>query len=241
MGYSLNNKRRPDPFRIICAAVCILCFVYLASRIVYAQEPDMQAAEEPAAWNDGVDYLSLIDTVLQECGDDGMDVARILETRRNQKIRDLKLPVDETSICLFRQSAEQARKAFRGYRLLRCRNYTQEDLMILSSLIWVEAGDNTLPYDWKFCVGEVALNRVLDDDFPNTLKEVVCQKNQYDYYWAYKYQSPSPICVDIAQKLLEGERMMEPSVVFQSGVIQGSGIYKALYSPTYGYTYLCYK
>ena len=49
-------------------------------------------------------------------------------------------------------------------------------------------------------------------------------------------------CVEAAARLLSGERVLnEPSVVFQSGGVQGSGVYLELYSSYYGYTYLCYS
>lgn len=47
---------------------------------------------------------------------------------------------------------------------------------------------------------------------------------------------------EAAARLLSGERVLnEPSVVFQSGGVQGSGVYLELYSSYYGYTYLCYS
>ena len=70
------------------------------------------------------------------------------------------------------------------------------------------------------------------------------QKGQYanantDYF---KNLAPFEPCVEAAARLLSGERVLnEPSVVFQSGGVQGSGVYLELYSSYYGYTYLCYS
>lgn len=81
-------------------------------------------------------------------------------------------------------------------------------------------------------------------EFPDTIKEVIHAEGQYanantDYF---KNLTPFEPCVEAAARLLSGERVLnEPSVVFQSGGVQGSGVYLELYSSYYGYTYLCYS
>lgn len=235
-----NEKTFARVITIILMIVIVLCAVMPA---VCAKEPDvpLEIPVERPKWTEGIDYLSLMEIVLEECGDDGIPVARLLEEKRNQKIVDTKSDFDKTSFCFPTTDAKSALKRINSYKLLRNHVFNQHDLSTLAALIWVEAGDDTLSEDWKFCVGEVALNRVLSDDFPNTLQDVVSQPGQYDRSWTYAYQKPSAVCFEIAQELLEGERRMEPDVVFQSGIVQGSGIYKTFYSPIYGTTYLCYS
>lgn len=96
-------------------------------------------------------------------------------------------------------------------------------------------------------VAEKARNKKIDADspeFPDTIKEVIHAEGQYanantDYF---KNLTPFEPCVEAAARLLSGERVLnEPSVVFQSGGVQGSGVYLELYSSYYGYTYLCYS
>ena len=121
-------------------------------------------------------------------------------------------------------------------------DYTE--LMLLSKIIWAEAGSVWLSMEWKMCVGEVVLNRMASPEFPNTMQEVLDQPGQYygknnPYFLSIL---PTPECVQAAKRLLEGERIMgDPSVVFQSNYILGSGIHTALFDPLLGYSYFCFS
>ncbi len=55
--------------------------------------------------------------------------------------------------------------------------YDSTDLYWLSHIINAESGNQ--PLSGKIAVGNVVLNRVADSRFPNTVKGVVCQKNQF--------------------------------------------------------------
>lgn len=120
--------------------------------------------------------------------------------------------------------------------------YSESDLMLLAKVIYAEAGSDFLSDEWKMCVGEVVLNRVASPEFPNTITDVVYQPGQYHGARSGYIASltPSERCIEIARRLLDGERIMEPSVVFQANFKQGSGVYKALYDSHLGWTYLCY-
>ena len=50
---------------------------------------------------------------------------------------------------------------------------------------------------------------------------------------------PTEECVNAARRLLEGERLMEPWVVFQANFVQGGGVYSAYFDSELGYTYFC--
>ena len=121
--------------------------------------------------------------------------------------------------------------------------YSESDLMLLAKVIYAEAGSDFLSDEWKMCVGEVVLNRVASPEFPNTIYDVVYQQGQYQGARSGYIASltPSERCIDIAKRLLDGERIMEPSVVFQANFKQGSGGYKALYDSNLGWTYFCYS
>lgn len=56
-------------------------------------------------------------------------------------------------------------------------SYTKAELRLLSALIFCEAGSE--PYAGKVAVGVVTVNRKKSKQFPNTLKGVIYQKNQY--------------------------------------------------------------
>lgn len=121
--------------------------------------------------------------------------------------------------------------------------YSDSDLMLLAKVIYAEAGSDFLSDEWKMCVGEVVLNRVASPEFPNTIYDVVYQPGQYHGARSGYIASliPSERCIDIARRLLDGERLMEPAVVFQANFKQGSGICKALYDSHLGWTYFCYS
>jgi len=123
------------------------------------------------------------------------------------------------------------------------KSYTFEDLMLISKIIYAEAGSEWLSDEWKMCVGEVVLNRVASPEFPNTIKEVLEQPGQY-YGANSRYFNnllPSERSVVCAMRLLNGERLLEPSVVFQANFTQGGGTHTAVFDKYLGWTYFCYS
>lgn len=56
-------------------------------------------------------------------------------------------------------------------------NYTEEDVALLARLIHGEARGE--PYKGQVAVGAVVLNRMEAKGFPNTMEEVIFQKNQF--------------------------------------------------------------
>jgi hypothetical protein len=142
------------------------------------------------------------------------------------------------------EAAEMERNSKIAERGLNYPEICFEELYELSKVITNEAGSDWLSEEWKMMVGEVVLNRVASLEFPDTVLEVIHQRGQYqgantDYF---QRLTPYQDCVDIAARLLNGERIInDPSVVFQSSHILGSGIYREMYDETLGYTYFCYS
>ena len=101
--------------------------------------------------------------------------------------------------------------------------FSFDDLYLLAKLICAEAGSDWLSDDFRLCVGEVVLNRVESPEFPDSISDVVYQKGQYASAGTAAFASlvPSQACVDAALRLMQGERKMAPSVVFQSDHEQG--------------------
>ena len=56
-------------------------------------------------------------------------------------------------------------------------NYTEEELDLLARLIYSEGGIES--YDTQLKIGSVVMNRVDDPYFPDTIREVIYQKNQF--------------------------------------------------------------
>lgn len=117
------------------------------------------------------------------------------------------------------------------------------DLYLLAKIMRAEAGD--VSEEIAIRVGEVALNRVASPEFPDTLEEVLKQPGQYYYPSMAAYFESLTLegyehCVLLAVRLLEGERNMAPSVVFQDNQVHGSGYHTKLWSG-YGWMYCSYS
>ena len=119
-----------------------------------------------------------------------------------------------------------------------------DDLVLLAKIIHTEAGSSWLPEDWKMAVGEVVLNRVDSPEFPDTIRDCIYQPGQYSGVGGSWFEKliPYESCVDAAIRLLRGERVLrEPSVVFQSGEVQGGGVFMEMTDSCFGSTYFCYS
>ena len=117
-----------------------------------------------------------------------------------------------------------------------------DELLLLAKLIEHEAGGSGIGLDWRMCVGEVVLNRVASPEFPDSIEEVVFQPGQYAGVDCDAFRDlldPDAASVEAALRLLQGDRLMEPQVVFQANFRQGGGEYLNFYNSAYGYTYFC--
>lgn len=114
------------------------------------------------------------------------------------------------------------------------RPYTDEDLYILSHVIYGEAGGYSR--ELQIGVGSVVLNRVKSEKYPNTIKDVVFQKGQYACTWDGNYdREPDKQAVDVATYLLENGSQFPEYILYQAEFVQADAIYKKI-----GNTYFCY-
>ncbi len=105
--------------------------------------------------------------------------------------------------------------------------YTNEELDLLARVIWCEAGSDWLTDEHQKAVASVVVNRVNDDRFPNTIKEVVYQPGQYGcVYNGMIYQTPNQRAYDNARYILENGVTIPTNVVWQAKSAQGNGLYK---------------
>lgn len=116
--------------------------------------------------------------------------------------------------------------------------YTEEELDMLSRVIFAEAGSDCISDEHQQLVGAVVLNRIADLRFPDTMKEVIWAKGQYaciqnGTYWL----KPSERAIENARKVLSGEVITPTNLVFQAEFIQGE-VYKTFETP-YSTTYFC--
>lgn len=117
-----------------------------------------------------------------------------------------------------------------------------DELFLLAKLIHFVSGNEQLSDEWRMCTGEVVLNRVASPEFPDSIEEVIFQEGQYDGVGSdyFKYSlTPSEECIDAALRLLQGERLMEPHVVFQASSPQGGELYRSFYDHDVGNVFFC--
>ena len=120
-------------------------------------------------------------------------------------------------------------------------HYSEDDLYVLSHIISAEAGNCS--EEMMIAVGSVVLNRVASDRFPDTIEEVVFQRDPLQYsptengsYW----NDPTDAAVEVAQMLLEEGSQLPAEVVWQAEFPQGTDTYDKIPIPWGGYMWFCY-
>lgn len=162
-----------------------------------------------------------------ETAEDCMDAA--LQAAACGDVKGGRAAIDNYNLLLDEAGSDEVRLDF-------------DELFLLSKLIHFISGNEQLSDEWRMCTGEVVLNRVASPEFPDSIEEVIFQEGQYagvgsDYF---KYSlTPSPECIDAALRLLQGERLMEPYVVFQASSPQGGELYRSFYDPDVGNAFFC--
>lgn len=113
--------------------------------------------------------------------------------------------------------------------------YTDADLEMMALVIYQEAGGDACSDETRLMVGNVVLNRVADDRFPDTIEEVLLQERQYGrLHWTglvwpeRASQSVEAHAVqrayDCAERVLNGERLLPEDVIWQAEFKQGTEI-----------------
>ncbi len=111
-----------------------------------------------------------------------------------------------------------------------------EDMMeMLACLIYQEAGGDECSDECRIDVADVALNRVADSRFPDTLYEVLTAPKQYGRWhttgivWPERASNPNEAAAverayDIARRVLSGEHgdLFGKGYVWQAEFVQGT-------------------
>lgn len=140
---------------------------------------------------------------------------------------------NKNSLSTKKEQVKESKPAKKSKKVKKLK-YTEEELYIMSHVIMGEAESGS--WEEKIGVGSVILNRVKDDRFPNTIKDVVFQEGQYACTWDGNYdKEPNKESVDAAKYVLEHGSQLPSYVIFQSQFIQGDNIYKQVDN-----TYFCY-
>ena len=112
-----------------------------------------------------------------------------------------------------------------------------ETLLLLARFLYACAGDTWRTEELRLCAGEVLLNRVDSPEFPDTLEEVLCDEGIGLEELASL--TPSRDCVNAALRLLQGERLLDRAVVYQSDRALGGGVYATFCDRRLRFTYFC--
>lgn len=94
-----------------------------------------------------------------------------------------------------------------------------DELYLLSRYIEYRYGSYRCSDDLRFCAGELVLNRVASPEYPDTLEAVIFQPGELGEIDTAAFAvclNPTRPCVNVALRLLMGERQMENSVVIES-------------------------
>lgn len=131
----------------------------------------------------------------------------------------------------------------KGYYTIACSDY---ELDILAATVYHEAGSNECTDRHQQLVAQVVINRVLSNEFPNTIYDVVTQGNpvQYENNGAIlglaKSKNIPQRCYDNAILALRGEVNCPYDVVWQANFVQGRGVYEKI-KTSYSTSYFCYR
>lgn len=116
------------------------------------------------------------------------------------------------------------------------RAYTDEDIWYLSHVIQAESGYCST--EMMEGVGSVVLNRVSDNRFPDTIREVIEQPGQYSTLSWLESQIPTDECMNVTIDLLENGSKYPAEVVWQANFPQGTAVYKTIRT-SYSTMYFC--
>lgn len=104
--------------------------------------------------------------------------------------------------------------------------YNETDLHWLARIIHAEAGNQSM--EGRICVGNVVLNRVKSDRFPDTIKDVILSPGQFCPVTSGNvYCTPSPESIAAAKLCLEGVNLAGESTYFVNPVTGVTGWFRS--------------
>ena len=89
---------------------------------------------------------------------------------------------------------------------------TQDDIELLARMVWVEAQGE--PEEGQQAVAEVVLNRLAADNFPDTLKGVICAEGQFRSSAFLEDAEPTQTQYEAVEQALNGPYVLPKDVVF---------------------------
>lgn len=126
--------------------------------------------------------------------------------------------------------------------------WTDYELDLLAAVIYYEAGSDECSDRHQQLVGQVVVNRMNSDEFPNTIYDVITQVKPNIQYSTYKNVVRDAgnrdiipqRCYDNALTVLNGDVECPDNIVWQANFKQGSGVYEEMHT-SYSVSYFCYR
>lgn len=126
--------------------------------------------------------------------------------------------------------------------------WTDYELDLLAAVIYHEAGSDECSDRHQQLVGQVVVNRMNSDEFPNTIYDVITQVKPNIQYSTYKNVVRDAgnrdiipqRCYDNALAVLNCEVECPDNIVWQANFKQGSGVYEEMHT-SYSVSYFCYR
>ena len=193
-------------------------------------------------YDPNVDYTAAIQRTLEDGSAYAMQVGAIYEQQRNLKIQDLGLELEQTDYFQrYTTAAEILQAMEEAQRQEEEPAYTEEDLDLLSRVIYAEVGCTWIP-DWvQRMVGSVVLNRVNSPYYPDTIYDVIYQPGQYAPTWdapSTRLLTPAPLKTPAT--CWKTAAICPENVVGQNSIVTGSGCTPPTRTPFGTTVYFCY-
>lgn len=116
-------------------------------------------------------------------------------------------------------------------------NYSDDDKMLLAKLIYTEAGCKWISDEVQLAVGSVVLNRVNSDLYPNNIRDVLDDPNQYEM-WVFDYmevdEEQFARAYSNAETLLTYGSKLPSDVLGQNSTKEGYDTYDEYHDPELG-------
>lgn len=98
-----------------------------------------------------------------------------------------------------------------------------EEIDLLARIVWLEARGES--FEGQQAVAEVVFNRILSEDFPDTLTEVIYEKGQFTTVWDVHTAAPTNTQYRAIDAALNGPNILPLEVVFFSRAPQNDNIW----------------
>lgn len=100
---------------------------------------------------------------------------------------------------------------------------SESDINLLARIIWLEARGES--FEGQQAVAEVVLNRILSDYFPDTLHDVIYEKNQFTTAGNVHNADPDSTQYTAIEAALNGPNVLPVEVVFFSRAAQNDNVW----------------